>query len=125
LKRERFNLIPPVDEESDYDDESYGSDSDNSAKEKETDEILKEEHAAETAKGDKLYTATALVEEVDAIVGIKSVEYAKCELVTDQIEKEEVEIAIIGFWNLKENGVFRCVHSFTVPNPMKREVDDV
>ena len=119
LKRERFNLAPPVEEESEYNSDDYASE-----EEKDTEEN-KEEIAAEVAKGDKLYTTTALVEEVDAIVGIKSVEYAKCELVTDQVDKEESEVAIIGFWNLKDNGVFRCVHSFVVPNPMKREVDDV
>ena len=35
------------------------------------------------------------------------------------------EVAIIGFWSLTEQGIFRCKHSFAVPNPMKREVAGV
>ena len=123
LKRERFQLVPPVEEESDYDsEEDYGS-SDDSGKDKEEEKEAAPGAAAE--KVDKMYTATALVEEVDAIVGIKPVEYAKCELITDQQAMEEMEIAIIGFWTLKDTGVFRCIHSFVISNPMKREVDDV
>ena len=34
------------------------------------------------------------------------------------------EIAIIGFWSLKNDGYFRCSHSFIVPNPVKRQVSD-
>ena len=74
---------------------------------------------------DKLYSATALMEEVDPVFGIKSAEYAKTELVKEQDEVNDPEFAIIGFWSLKETGVFRCVQSFEVPNPMKREVADV
>ena len=66
-------------------------------------------------------------EEVDPVTGINNEEYARLNK-NEEIEedaKQPEEIAIIGFWKLKEDGVFRCIHSFEVPNPMKREVVDV
>ena len=32
-----------------------------------------------------------------------------------------VEVAIIAFWKLYDNGEFKCYHYFYVQNPMKRE----
>ena len=65
------------------------------------------------------------MEEVDAVVGIQNSEFAKLEIDEDHEDFSNNEVAIIGFWSLTEQGVFRCAHSFTVPNPMKREVVDI
>jgi hypothetical protein len=126
LKRERFEIIAP-DEEKPHDDSE-----EEQAPDPRFDDVLAEprkklpEIEAEDFDGDKLYDPSSLMEEVDPIVGIKSVEYAQCHRNEERnVIKEDSEFAIIGYWQLKDNGVFRCVHSFTVPNPMKREVDDV
>ena len=37
---------------------------------------------------------------------------------------KDSEIAIIGFWGLDQK-IYKCVHSFKVPNPVKRQVLDV
>ena len=34
-------------------------------------------------------------------------------------------MAVIGFWKLTNDQVFRCYHFFYVPNPMMREVKDI
>ena len=66
------------------------------------------------------------MEEVDALAGIKVDEYAVFEENNEKEDNMDVEIAIIGFWNLKEEeNVFRCAHSFFVPNPVKRQVTDI
>ena len=62
------------------------------------------------------------MEEVDAVIGIQNTEFAKLEKDEEAEDLTDREVAIIGFWSLTEQGVFRCAHSFTVPNPMKREV---
>ena len=78
----------------------------------------------EADKANQLYTPAALMEEVDAIVGIKHEEYAMFEVDEEEEQNMDTEIAMIGFWRLKETGVFRCIHSFIVPNPVKRQITD-
>ena len=40
----------------------------------------------------------------------------------EEIEIKDCEEAVISFWRLNSENLFRCVHQFTKPNPMKREV---
>lgn len=114
MKYENYKLSAPGGDDDDY---CYDAEDD--------EEEAKKPATADTV--DKLYTTTALREEVDAIMGVMHDEYAVLDRVTSKSEhlSEASEIAIIGFWKLKETGVFRCVHSFEIPNPMKREVNDV
>ena len=112
LQYQRYNLKAP-DQDNDSDDwGGYGSDDDNEAEEsKEKKEAV-----------DALNAPARLIEEVDAIVGIKHLEFAKLDENEEEDDSSDREIAIIGFWSLTNQGVFRCHQSFNVPNPMKREV---
>ena len=69
-----------------------------------------------------------LIEDVDVIFGIEHQQFAglekECDDIDDGIDdNKDIEIAIIGFWNLKD-GTFKCVHSFMIPNPMKDQMLD-
>jgi hypothetical protein len=67
-----------------------------------------------------------LNEAVDEVDGIENDEYARLKYVPDNAEScDQSEVAVIGFWKLTTNQVFRCYHFFYVPNPMKREVKDI
>ena len=67
-----------------------------------------------------------LNEAVDEVDGIENDEYARLKYVADNAEScDQSEIAVIGFWKLTNNQVFRCYHFFYVPNPMMREVKDI
>ena len=71
-----------------------------------------------------MYSETALSVEVDPVTGVNPIEYAQLERDRSQDGSETYpeEIAIIGFWDLQNTGVFRCQHSFVIPDPIKREV---
>ena len=64
------------------------------------------------------------MEKVEELEGIKSDEFKKIRPFINPEAVDDPEIAIIGFWNLTKNHVFRCYHYFLVPNPMKREIKD-
>ena len=110
LQYKRYDLKAPEDS----DEDGYGSYTDSS-----------DEKVEETPLENKLYAPQTLVEDPDPVVGIKNVEYAVLELNDAEESITDLEIAIIGFWNLNSEGVFRCMQSFEVPNPMKREIQDV
>ena len=115
LQYVRYNMKVPAEEEND---DYYGSESDEEEKSKSEVEMQKEKFA------NQLYAKATLIEDVDVVTGIQNAEYAEFEKDREREENEAVEIAIIGFWRMKEEGVFRCIQSFTVPNPMKRQVAD-
>jgi len=67
-----------------------------------------------------------LLEQVDEVDGIENEEYARLKYVPDNAESCDArDVAVIGFWKLTDDSVFRCYHFFYVPNPMMREVKDI
>ena len=126
LQYQRYNLKAP-DQDNDSDGGSYGDESHESEKDEEAAGDKGEKDAQEAVKEavDALNAPARLIEEVDAIVGIKHLEFAKLAENEEEDASSDREIAIIGFWSLTDRGVFRCHQSFNVPNPMTREAIDV
>ena len=112
LQYRRYTLKAPDEDE----DGSYGSSNESDKEGEATDRSGNDD--------DELNAPARLMEEVNVLTGIKSYEFAELKEESGHEEVTDSEIAIIGFWSLKD-GVFRCVHSVIVPNPMKREVLDV
>ena len=65
-----------------------------------------------------------LDEVVDPIDGITNREFARLRPFENPEAVDENEIAVIGFWRLNKNQVFRCYRFFLVPKPMKREIKE-
>ena len=52
---------------------------------------------------------------------IRGVENFKLKLEEkDGVDIDGTEVAVISFWRLNNENLFRCIHSIEAPNPMKR-----